>query len=157
MQQHSNILRKKSSNFNYLQAIFLIILSCLHITNLFIKPKYTYAVNNLNLFIGSNYIADETISRYEKSCNCHLEQNFFNDNEEMLAKIIAGATGYDVIVATTYAVEELAKMHKILPLDHSKIYNLNQINTKFLNQDFDPTLKHDCIQQTFLSFLILFS
>ena len=64
----------------------------------------------LNVYIGANYLADSTVSRIEKLCNCRVEQNFFNDNEEMLAKMVAGAQGYNVIVATSYAVEELAHM-----------------------------------------------
>jgi spermidine/putrescine-binding protein len=94
--------------------------------------------NTMNLFIGSNYIADATIKRFEKLCNCHLAQNYFNDNEEMLAKIMAGSTGYNVIVATSYAVDELAKTNKIQKLDLTKLPNFKYMDPKFLNQSFDP-------------------
>lgn len=96
----------------------------------------------LNVYIGSNYIADSTISRLQKICSCRLSQNYFNDNEEMLAKIVAGASGYNVIVATSYAVDELAKMGKIMPLDYSKIPNIKYIDPKFMNQNYDPGNKY---------------
>lgn len=97
---------------------------------------------DFNLYIGSNYIADSTVSRFEKENKCTLTQNFFNDNEEMLAKMVAGANGYDVIVATSYAVEELALMGKIKPLDKSKLSNLKFIDKQFLNQPYDTGNKY---------------
>ncbi len=102
----------------------------------------SWADNVLNLYIGSNYIADSTVNRFEKNYNCTLNQNFFNDNEEMLAKIVAGANGYSVIVATSYAVQELALMGKIKPLDKSKLSNLKYIDPQFLNQPYDPGNKY---------------
>ncbi len=105
-------------------------------------PFGIFAEPVLNLYIGSNYIANGTIDRFEKLCNCRLSQNYFNDNEEMLAKIVAGARGYDVIVATGYAIEELGKMGKIKPLDLKQLPNLKYIDPKFLNQGFDPKNKY---------------
>src|SRR5258708_7054140 len=78
----------------------------------------------MNLYIGTNYIADATVTRFEKECNCTLVQSYFNDNGEMLAKMAAGATGYDVIAPTSYAVEALAQMGKIMPLDLTQLPNL---------------------------------
>lgn len=91
----------------------------------------------LNLYIGSNYIADATVKRFEESCRCRLTQNYFNDNEEMLAKMVTGASGYNVIVATSYAVEELIKMEKLSPIDLKKVPNIKYIDPKFLNQAYD--------------------
>lgn len=100
------------------------------------------AAETFNLYIGSNYIADSTVSRFEKQTNSTLVQNFFNDNDEMLAKIAAGANGYNAIVATSYAVQQLAMMGKIKPLDKSKLPNLKYTDPKFLNQSYDPGNKY---------------
>lgn len=110
---------------------YLLILICL------LLPLSVMAEQVLNLYIGSNYIANSTVERFEKICNCRLSQNYFNDNEEMLAKIVAGAKGFDVVVATNYAVEELAKMGKIKPLDLTKLPNLKYINPIFLSKKSD--------------------
>jgi len=92
----------------------------------------------MNLFIAVNYTTPEMITDYETLCDCRLFQSFFNDPNEMLAKVVAGATGYDVIEATSYAVSELAKMGKLQKLDKSKIVGLNNIDPKFLNPTYDP-------------------
>lgn len=115
---------------------FLYLLACL------LSCQIAVAANEFNLYIGSNYIADSTVKRFDDQNNCTLVQNFFNDNEEMLAKIVAGANGYNTIVATSYAVEELALMGKIKPLDKSKLPNLKYINKQFLNQAYDPGNKY---------------
>jgi len=104
--------------------------------------SFSCAENVLNVYIGSNYIADDTIKRLNNACNCRLSQNYFNDNEEMLAKIVAGASGYNIIVATSYAVQELAQMGKIQSLDLARIPNLKYIDPKFLNQVYDPGNKY---------------
>ncbi len=109
---------------------------------IFLLCATSFADKNLNVLIGANYIAAPTISRLEASCKCHLVQNYFNDNGEMLAKMAAGATGYNVIIATSYAVTELAKMGKIEPLDLKRLPNLEYIDKSFMNQVYDVGNKY---------------
>ena len=63
--------------------------------------------NELHLYNWNNYIAEETVKRFEAYCKCRLVQDYYSDNEELLAKLAAGATGYDVLVPTGNAVETL--------------------------------------------------
>lgn len=92
----------------------------------------------VNVYTTSNYIADSTIQKFEKSCNCRLSLNYFSDPQEMSAKIAAGATGYDVIIGTGYAVQDLYRMGKLSSLDLSKINGLANISPQFMHQSFDP-------------------
>ncbi|MCL2871400.1 MAG: spermidine/putrescine ABC transporter substrate-binding protein [Betaproteobacteria bacterium] len=86
----------------------------------------------------NNYIADTTVERFEKSCNCRLVQDYFSDHEEMLAKLAAGATGYDVMVPTGNVVETLVAQKMVQPIDKSRLKNLNQVKSDFLNLWYDP-------------------
>jgi spermidine/putrescine transport system substrate-binding protein len=92
----------------------------------------------LNLYNWNNYIAPETIERFEKQFNAKIAQTYFSDNEEMLAKLAAGATGYDIIVPTSNALEVLIKKGDLQPLDQSKLPNLKNMKPEFLNTSFDP-------------------
>ncbi len=92
----------------------------------------------LHLYNWNNYISDKTIARFESQCGCHVEQDYYSDNEEMLAKLAAGATGYDIIVPTGNAMETLIREHALRPLDKSKLSNLKNINPAYLNTPFDP-------------------
>ncbi|MDR2016171.1 MAG: spermidine/putrescine ABC transporter substrate-binding protein [Burkholderiales bacterium] len=86
----------------------------------------------------NNYIAETTVERFEKDCNCRLVQDYFSDHEEMLAKLAAGATGYDVMVPTGNVVETLIAQEMIQPIDKSRLKNFDQIKPEFLDDWYDP-------------------
>ena len=96
------------------------------------------ARDELHLYNWNNYISDATIARFEQQCKCRVVQDYYSDNEEMLAKLAAGATGYDLIVPGGDAVEALIRSKQLRPLDKSKLPNLKNINPIYLNQRFDP-------------------
>ncbi|HET9701650.1 MAG TPA: spermidine/putrescine ABC transporter substrate-binding protein, partial [Burkholderiales bacterium] len=75
---------------------------------------------------------------FEARCRCRLAQDYFGDNEEMLAKLAAGATGYDLIVPTGNVVETLVKSGQLRHLDRDKLPGLANIKPEFLHQWFDP-------------------
>ena len=92
----------------------------------------------LHLYNWNNYLAEETATAFEAACKCRLVQDYFSDNEEMLAKFAAGATGYDIIVPTGNAVETLIAQGVLRELDQSKIRGLENIKPEFRGLFFDP-------------------
>src|SRR5687768_13054917 len=94
--------------------------------------------NILHLFNWNNYIAPETVRRFEKLCDCKLSQDYYSDNEEMLAKLAGGASGYDIIVPTSNAMETLIRQGALKPLDKSLLPNLKNIDPSYLETPFDP-------------------
>ena len=94
--------------------------------------------NILYLFNWNHYIAPETVKRFEQSCNCKLSQNYYSDNEEMLAKLAAGAIGYDLIVPTGNAMDSLIRQGVLKPLNKSLLPNFKNIHPTYLNTKFDP-------------------
>lgn len=92
----------------------------------------------LNLYNWNDYIAAETIERFEKAFNAKVMQTYFSDNDEMLAKLAAGATGYDIIVPTSNAMELMIKKGDLQPLDPAQLPNLKNIRPEFLNTPIDP-------------------
>jgi spermidine/putrescine transport system substrate-binding protein len=100
------------------------------------------AKDEFHLYNWNNYIAPETIKRFEDFCKCEVVQTYYSDNEELLAKLAAGAKGYDMLVPTSNAVEALIKGMQLLPLDKSQLPNLKNINPTYLNTSFDPGNKY---------------
>ncbi len=92
----------------------------------------------LHLYNWNNYLAEETATAFEAACKCRLVQDYFSDNEEMLAKFAAGATGYDIIVPTGNAVETLIAQGVLRELDQSKLRGLENIKPEFRGLFFDP-------------------
>lgn len=92
----------------------------------------------LHLYNWNNYLSDETLARFEQRCGCRVKQDFYSDNEEMLAKLDAGAAGYDLLVPTGNAVETLIRKHALRQLDKSRLPHLSNINSAYLNPWYDP-------------------
>ena len=97
-----------------------------------------FAKDTLNLYNWNNYIAPETIKRFEEQCKCEVKQTYYSDNEELLAKLAAGAKGYDILVPTSNAMQALIKGGQLKPIDKSKLTNLPNINPVYMNTPFDP-------------------
>ena len=45
----------------------------------------------LHIYNWNNALSADTAKRFEQSCKCRLVQDYYGDNEEMLAKLAAGA------------------------------------------------------------------
>lgn len=97
-----------------------------------------FAADELHLYNWNNYIAPETVDRFEAYCKCKVIQDYYSDNEELLAKLAAGAKGYDILVPTGNALASLVRQGALLPLDKKRIPNLKNINPAYLNTPFDP-------------------
>ena len=100
------------------------------------------AKDEFHLYNWNNYIAPETIKRFEDFCKCTVVQTYYSSNEELLAKLAAGAKGYDMLVPTSNAVQALVKGNQLKPLDKSQVPNLKNIDPRFLNTPFDPGNKY---------------
>jgi spermidine/putrescine transport system substrate-binding protein len=102
------------------------------------EAKPAAGANELHLYNWNNYIAEETVKRFEATCKCRLVQDYYSDNEELLAKLAAGATGYDVLIPTGNAVETLIAGGALRALDKSKLPNFKNIKPEFVNPWYDP-------------------
>ncbi len=100
-------------------------------------PAHADNLPKLYLYNWNNYISQDVVSQFEKECKCHVVQDYYSDNEEMLAKIASGAAGYDLIVPTGNAVESLIKQKELLPFDYSQLPNFHNIKPEFRGMWFD--------------------
>ncbi len=133
--------RNKSKHHNPFmvrQAHHERIMVLLHAMLLLLCVGSTQAADVLHLYNWNNYISDQTIARFEAQCACRVVQDYYSDNEEMLAKLAAGATGYDIIVPTGNAVESLIRQRALRPLDKGLLPDLKNIDPAYLNTWFDP-------------------
>jgi spermidine/putrescine transport system substrate-binding protein len=84
------------------------------------------------------YIAEDTISNFEKEFGVKVTYDNYSSNEELLAKLQAGATGYDLILPSDYMVGIMREEGLIEKLDLNNIPNFGNIQEKFRNLPFDP-------------------
>jgi len=100
-----------------------------------------FAKDEFHLYNWNNYVAQETVKRFEEFCKCTVVQTYYSDNEELLAKLAAGAKGYDMLVPTSNAVQALIKGGQLKPIDKAQLPNLKNIEPAYLNTPFDPDNK----------------
>ena len=86
----------------------------------------------LTVFTWADYLSTEAKESFEKANTCTIVIDTVDSNESMLAKLESGATGYDVLVPSSYAVQTLKRKNMIQALDHSKLPNLKNMDAKYL-------------------------
>jgi putrescine transport system substrate-binding protein len=55
----------------------------------------------LNIYNWSDYIAEDTIRNFEKETGIKVRYDNFDNNEIVHAKLVAGKTGYDIVVPSS--------------------------------------------------------
>lgn len=95
----------------------------------------------LTIFTWADYLKEEVKERFEKEHGCKVVIDTFDSNEAMLAKLEAGATGYDLLVPSSYAVQALKRKGLLQSLDHAKIPNLKNIDQAYLAKALDGKME----------------
>lgn len=78
-----------------------------------------------------NYHDPANFDEFTETTGAHVQVNVFGSNEEMLAKLQAGGSGWDVYVPTNYTITTYVSEGLIEPLDTSRLPNYNP-------ESFDP-------------------
>ncbi len=86
----------------------------------------------LNLYIWSDYLAPDTLSDFEKQTGIKVHAAYFDTNETLETKLLAGSSGFDVVVPTASYLERQIKAGAFLPLDKSKLPNLKNMDPKLM-------------------------
>jgi spermidine/putrescine-binding protein len=87
-------------------------------------------------------VAPDTIPNFEREFGVEVIYDVYESNEEMLAKLLAGATGYDLVFPTGYAVEVLIAVGLAAPIHRNVLTNWGNLAPLFLNRSFDPGNVH---------------
>lgn len=95
----------------------------------------------LNVFNWSDYVAPTTIPRFEHDLNVDVNYQVYESNEEMLAKVFSGNSGWDVVFPSNYYVQPMAQSNLLAPLDHSKLHTLDNLDERTRKPVWDPALK----------------
>jgi len=92
-----------------------------------LRPRPAFAAGDIGdrviLATWPNYHDPDNFDAFTEATGAHVQVNVFGSNEEMLAKLQAGATGWDVYVPTNYTISTYVEEGLIEPLDTSKLPN----------------------------------
>ena len=86
----------------------------------------------LNIYNWSDYIAEETIANFEKATGIKVRYDVFDSNEVLEAKLLAGNTGYDLVVPSASFVARQIQAGIFQPLDKSKLPNYKNLDPSIM-------------------------
>jgi spermidine/putrescine transport system substrate-binding protein len=96
----------------------------------------------LHIYNWSDYIAEDTVPGFEKEFGVTVTYDTYESNEEMVAKLQAGASGYDIIVPSGYIIPVLVAIDLIAPLVKTYLTNWGNVSPIFQNLPSDPDNAH---------------
>jgi len=96
----------------------------------------------LHIYNWSDYIAEDTVPNFEKEFGVKVTYDTYESNEEMVAKLQAGASGYDIIVPSGYIVPVLVATDLIIPINKKYLTNWGNLAPIFTNLPTDPESAH---------------
>lgn len=88
----------------------------------------------LNVYNWSDYIAPDTLANFEKETGIKVRYDNFDNNEIVHAKLVAGKTGYDVVVPSSYWAKLQADGGLLQKIDKSQIPNYKNLDPSLQEQ-----------------------
>jgi putrescine transport system substrate-binding protein len=88
----------------------------------------------LNVYNWSDYIAEDTIPNFESATGVKVTYDVFDSDEMVETKLLAGSSGYDVVVPSLSFLGRQIQAGVFLPLDKSKIPNLKNLDPAMLKR-----------------------
>ncbi len=94
----------------------------------------------LNIYNWSDYIAEDTIKNFEKETGIKVRYDTFDNNEIVHAKLVAGKTGYDIVVPSSGWAKLQMDGGLLRKLDKSQLPNLKNLDPDIQQQiaSLDP-------------------
>jgi spermidine/putrescine-binding protein len=96
----------------------------------------------LNLYAWSEYVPQQLLDNFSKQYGIKVNYDTYSSNEEMFAKLQAGASGYDVVIPSDYTVVAMQKLRLLEPMDQAQVPNIRNVDPQFLDQYYDPGNKY---------------
>lgn len=99
----------------------------------------------LNVTNWAEYIAEDTVANFEKETGIRVVYDTYDSVEAIDAKLLAGNSGYDVVVHASSQIARLIAAGIVQPIDHAKLPNMKHMLPEVmlqLSKKWDPDNKH---------------
>jgi putrescine transport system substrate-binding protein len=101
-----------------------------------LAPAITMAAPEkvLNINNWAEYIGENTVKNFEKETGIKVRYDNFDSNEVLLAKVIAGQTGYDIVIPSSDFGRIMIDGGKVQKIDRKKLTNWGNLNPAVMKQ-----------------------
>jgi putrescine transport system substrate-binding protein len=109
----------------------------------FVRPSWAQA-RQVNVYNWADYIGETTLEDFEAETGIRVVYDTYASSEEMEAKMLAGATGYDVTLAAGVSMPMFVNAGVFQELDRSALPGFENMNPTLMRilEGWDPGLKH---------------
>jgi len=119
-------------------AVFIVAFGLIYWTS-YLNSSHGYSGGDtLTIYNWGDYIDPELIEEFEQETGMKVIYQTFDSNEAMMTKIEQGGTTFDVAIPSEYAISKMKEDNLLLPIDHAKLPNLANIDSRFMDLSFDP-------------------
>jgi spermidine/putrescine transport system substrate-binding protein len=94
----------------------------------------------LNVYNWSDYVAPDTIPNFEREFGVRVHYGTYESAPEMLAKVMSGNSGWDVVFPSAEFVQPMRDMGLLAPLRHDLLTNLGALDPLFQDPPWDRGL-----------------
>jgi len=107
---------------------------------LIVPPKLlnSFETKTLNIFTWSSLLDPHYFKKFQEETGIKINISYYESNEELLGKLGAGDSGYDLIVPSDYAVYKLIKKGVLKQIDTSRLTFFDKLDTRLMHNYFDP-------------------
>ncbi len=95
----------------------------------------------LNVFNWSAYIDPQTVPNFEHEFGCRVRYGIYESNEEMLARVMSGNSGWDIVFPTDYLVKPMLANALLAEIQHAELANLGNLEPAFQKPAWDSQLQ----------------
>ena len=88
----------------------------------------------VNVFNWSDYVDPSTLEAFTAETGIKVNYDVFDSNEVLETKLLAGNTGYDVVVPSASFMERQIKAGVFMKLDRSKLGNWGNMDTEIMQR-----------------------
>jgi putrescine transport system substrate-binding protein len=88
----------------------------------------------LHVFNWSDYIAEDTVPNFEKQSGIKVTYDVFDSNDVLETRLLAGNSGFDVVVPSASFLERQIKAGVFQKIDKSQIPNLSHMDPDIMNR-----------------------
>lgn len=105
----------------------------------YVRPSRA-ASGSLNIYNWSDYIGESTIADFEAASGISVVYDLYASAEEMQAKMLAGSTGYDLVIMAGQSLPQFIKASIYQKLDRSKLPGWKNLDPEILKvvEGYDP-------------------
>jgi spermidine/putrescine-binding protein len=133
------MMKNKSQNLFFFLSLLIFIFTLIISPDTLAQKKQA---KEIHVFTWANYISQSTTDGFNKEFGVKVIVDTYASNEDLLAKLQSGATGYDLIFPSDYMVAIMIKENLLSPIDISNVPNFKNISGRFKGLYYDPGNKY---------------